>query len=305
MIDKWMQSRLGDTTYAKNGQEVRVNCPFCFARIGREDSGRHMYVSLTKPVAHCFRCSWKGHHVSLVMSVDGCSYVEAIRHMEQPPTNIGLFDALYSARGLVQAPAMEMRRPRGFVPMYDTSQECSQYEYCAVYNYLLSRNVPDVLLHENFGYVPGTQRAWILVDAGWWQGRLIVHGEPKYLSPPWPRGASLWNAKALDTFDDIVICEGVFSALAVGDNAIALCGKTMSDAQAARLVNANVSSYTLLLDSGAEESAYTMAKILTYTGFAGELSIQYMLEGDPADGTLGDKRLWSWEEEMRISMQSA
>jgi len=57
---KWLMSefdRVVDTT-----SDWRVDCPFCSIA----DTKQHMYVSKNKPVAHCFRCDWKGSHYSLV-----------------------------------------------------------------------------------------------------------------------------------------------------------------------------------------------------------------------------------------------
>jgi len=301
-MEKWVAARLGDILYAKQGQEMRVNCPFCFAKIGKNDTKHHLYISTVKPVAQCWRCGWTGHHISLIISVEGCTYAEALQYMEQPPTNAELFDRLYSPCGLVQSSDL-VDKPVGYVPMSYALSGNATMEYKAVHKYLLKRNVPLGMMVQHFGYVPGTHRAWILVDANWWQGRLIIPGEPKYISPPWPKGGSLWNSEALYMYSDVGICEGVFSAIAAGNNFVALCGKAMTNAQANRLVAARrVQSYTLMLDSGAEDSAYVMAKQLEYAGFRGDINIQRMISGDPADGVIGDRITWSWDVEMELAM---
>jgi hypothetical protein len=235
------------------------------------------------------------------MSVEGCGYGEALRYMMKPLVDIGKFDELYSPRGLVQTLEMTCR-PDGYKPFTSVLPRKAPVEYSAVYRYTLNRGVPKPILTRYFGYVPGTHRAWILVDENWWQGRLIIPGEPKYLSPPWPRGDSLWNAQALLMCEDVGICEGIFSAISAGDNYTALCGKTMTTAQAERLAGANnVRSYTIMLDEGAEKSAYTMARQLEYAGFDGDIRIQYMMSGDPADGVVGGSVAWSWGLELEAA----
>jgi len=302
MMMPWVERRLGGVV-ASTGRESRANCPFCYARVGSEDTKRHLYVSLQKPVAHCFRCGWKGHHVSLIMSVDGCSYTEALVLMEHVPSDICRFEQLHSPSGLVQGQTLAVE-PDGFLAFDGVSPH---REGRAVRRYLLKRNVSDRLIHSAFGWVPGTHRAWMLVDANWWQGRLIIRGEPKYISPPWPRGDSLWNAAALSkvTTRPLVICEGVFSAIAVGPRAIALCGKGCTDLQAERIVSSTRSgSIMVMLDADATSNAHAIADKLVEFGYTGSIRVQYMLSGDPAEGQVGKQIPWTWESKVLAGLQA-
>ena len=302
MIDQWLNSRFGQTRSASGGSEIRICCPFCKARVGRPDTGFHMYVNLERPVAHCFRCEWKGHHLSLVISVDGGSYAQALKSIEDAAPDVGLFEKLGSSRGLVQGHEMASM-PDGYKPLVVMSLKTSPIEdhqehpeATAAWRYLTKRNVPLDIITRCFGYVPGTMRVWILIDDNWWQGRLMVAGDPKYISPPWPKGDSLWNAQALGKYDDIVICEGVFSAIAVGDNAIALCGKTINAPQADRIVQAmgKHTSITIMMDADAIQNAHDAAEVLMRHGYEGGLEIRYMRSGDPADGVMGEKVAYDW-----------
>jgi len=307
----WLRSRFGDVKSAKNGKEMRVCCPFCRARVGRADTKYHLYVSAIKHVAHCFRCNWAGNWVGLIMSVDGCSYGEALTNIRQPRLDVNDYDDIekelrpHSPRGLVQANDI-ISAPEGYSPLtYKHNENSPEYrvEEQAVWRYLeCKRNVPRELIMSVFGWIPGTQRAWCLVDDGWWQGRLIVPGEPKYLSPPWPKGDSLWNAQALDRYDHVIVCEGIFSAIAMGKTAVALCGKTINDEQAARIANAAPSQLTVLLDADATSDIGAVVGKLLYVGYSGELYAQYMQEGDPADGVLGKRVEWSFEAEVATLM---
>lgn len=301
MIENWLRSRLENVSYG-NGQELRADCPFCFARTGREDTKRHLYISAAKPVAYCHRCSWKGHYIGLIMSVEGCTYQEALVYMEKPLISVKGFDKLYSPRGLVQGQVMASQ-PDGFIGMVDATNSADvSLEQQAIYRYVKKRKVPGYLM-EKFGYVLGTHRVWILIDANWWQGRLIIPGEPKYISPPWPIGDSLWNAKALREYKEVTICEGVFSAAAVGPFAAGLCAKTMTNLQAERLAGARrVDTYNILLDAGAEENAHVAADKLRYFGFNGNINIHYMKTGDPAGGIRGGSASWGWETAVRASL---
>jgi len=230
------------------------------------------------------------------MNVDGCTYSQALLQIGDSVPDIAKFSGLYSARGLVQSEQLSSE-PDGFMPLLGGKSVF--VEERAVRRYLLKkRKVPLSLVEEYFGWVPGSNRVWMLVDDNWWQGRLLTVGEPKYISPPWPRGDSLWNADALNG-NVVDVCEGVFSAIAVGLTAVALCAKTINDEQIKRTVQANPKSLCLRLDAGADGDAHVMAERFVRLGYRGALKIRYMQSGDPADGVPGPMVKWEWHTNVR------
>lgn len=296
MID-WLKS-LGDIDVVSDGHEIRVNCPFCSERNGTEDTKKHLYVSLDKPVANCKRCDWSGHYVSLVMSVEGCSYADALVYMETPLLDINKFKSLFSPRGLVCTDYM-ISQPNGFISFVDYVGTGSNREAEVAWRYLVkTRRIPENIVLDYWGYVPGSNRVYVLIDKAWWQGRLFVGGKPKYISPPWPKNDSLWNGGALHKYDTVAICEGVISAIFVGEHAIALCGKSATSEQIKRLACASAGNYVITLDSDAKEQPYVIAKALVLAGYRGTIQIQHMLFGDPADGMYGIVERYDWQSEL-------
>jgi hypothetical protein len=303
MIHEWLDAVLGDVIEASNGTELRVNCPFCSARVGKPDTKHHMYVSMYNPVAMCFRCTWQGNYISLIMSATGCSYAEALKQLEEPTPDIKKFDKLFSPSGLMAGPIMSSK-PLGFKHFTLLDQESTKEER-AVWNYLINRrHIPQAIVRRYMGWAPGTNRAWILVDSDFWQGRLIIPGEPKYISAPWPKGDSLWNPNALRD-KHIIICEGVFSAIAAGSHAIALCGKTITIPQAKRIVKAGPSSITIMLDHDAIQHSYTVAQTLEEQGYIGVMKIHELSQGDPTDGLDGRVVNFDWFAKARSSFSTA
>lgn len=285
MMREWLASVLGDVVDNSNGTEMLVNCPFCEARTGKPDTKHHMYISVDKPVAFCFKCGWQGNYISLIISVTGCSYAKALEQLESPTPNIGQFEKLFSPKGLIMGHKMSSH-PAGF-KAFASPDEDRPMEEKAVWNYLArKRHIPFALIIKYMGWVPGTHRAWILVDGDFWQGRSITSAEPKYISSPWPKGDAIWNPNALND-NHIYICEGVFSAIAVGSHAIALCGKTITEPQAKRIVKSRTSSITIMLDADAVDSAYNMAETLVKQGYGGRLMVHELERGDPTDGLIG------------------
>lgn len=323
-MEYWLEARFGDVGLTSDREDLRVNCPFCKARNGRADVKRHLYVSLVKPVAHCFRCSWKGHWLSLVMSVEGCSYADALGYMVAPSINVAEFDnpisRLYSPRGLINVKNV-VSMPDGF-RMLTLTRDGATLEGMAIYNYVRQRlygvsrkfGYHKQFITDIFGWIPGSNRVWILIDENWWQGRTIVNAEPKYLSPPWPIGDSLWNGGALkgwrrrkgmfESFNEIVICEGVFSAMHVGPNAVALCAKTSTVAQTKRIAGTRVQKIIIMLDADAADESYKLARDLVSAGYAGELVIHHLCKGDPCDGLKGDAVAYGFRSQLEHVFES-
>lgn len=295
-IERWADTRLGPGIVAGNGNEYRVNCPFCRARIGHDDEKYHLFISMVKPFAICFRCDWTGHYTQLVMSVEGCKYVEALSHIGNPLPSIKRFDELASPMGLAQV--QQTCAPPGFIPFTGHRTGSTEGDAALVYakKRLGIRYNSHPILIERFGYVPGTNRVWMLIDEWFWQGRSMTNGSDlKYISPPWPKGDSLWNADALDNYDDVIVCEGVFSAYHAGpDNALALCGKKATDMQIHRIVAKNPQSITIMLDAGAYLESLQLASDFTSVGYSGNLRIHSLYVGDPADGLAGDVEEYDW-----------
>lgn len=304
MIREWLETAVGDVTEASSGSELRVNCPFCEARIGRPDGKQHMYVSVHTPVAFCFRCGWQGNYVSLIISVSGCNYAEALKQLEAPTPNVSRFEKLFSPMGLVMGHSMSSRPP-GFRFFSNQDKVKPTREEKAAWAYLVyQRNIPCPIVRKYMGWAPGTNRAWILVDGDFWQGRSIVSCEPKYISSPWPKGDAIWNPNALND-NHVIICEGVFSAIAVGSHAIALCGKTITEPQAKRIAKASPSKLTIMLDADATQFSYDMAQTLTEHGYCGQMIIHELNNGDPTDGMDGKVVSYGWGALVRNRIQLA
>lgn len=304
MIDRWLEETIGNVIPASSGSELRVDCPFCEGRVGKPDNNHHMYVSQVKPVAFCFRCGWQGSHVSMVMAVEECGYGEALLRLDNPTPTVEKFGR-QPLTGMLTAVRNVMSQPEGF-RLIDCPPVGCPLEERAVWRYLhVRRGIAEAIIRRYMGWVPGTNRAWILVDQNWWQGRLIIPGQPKYLSPPWPKGDALWNGGALNRYRDIIIAEGVFSAMSAGQNAIALCGKTITEPQAMRIIRARPDRITVMLDADALNAAYDLASALVGYGYKGRLTIHQLAQGDPTDGLEGTTIPYGWATEARRRISAA
>jgi len=300
-IDVWMQNSIGQVDYTSDGSQARTICPFCYDRVGSEDTKGHLYVSLEKPVAICHRCEWTGTYLQLIMSVDHCTYTEAFRHIAEPVITVSGYDKILQPRQII-VPYKGVR-PDRFISFAESMPYDTNIESDVVWKYLVvTRRIPIDIVLDRCGYVPGSNRAWFLIDHNWWQGRSLIDAKPKYISPAWPREDALWNADALDRYTTVAVCEGVISAIAAGRNAVALCGKSMTEQQAQRLARSKVKKFIMMLDPDANDQNYVLCNKLAQAGYAGVLEIYHLVNGDPAEDMKGYAECIDWFSQARHRM---
>lgn len=109
----------------------------------------------------------------------------------------------------------------------------------------------------------------------YWQGRAIDQRRPKTINPRedegWPGKANvLWNVNNIKKGSHVVLCEGIFDALAcqrvLGRYATCLLGSTISREQVMLLKARQVSSVLVFMDGDANEKALDVAETLYHAG---------------------------------------
>jgi DNA primase len=111
------------------------------------------------------------------------------------------------------------------------------------------------------------------------------NGARKYLNPSRDEVGGIGKSELLFNYDRVsyapilTITEGVFDAIAVGTNAVALLGKTISDVQLALLENLRVRRIRVMLDEDARAECYTMVDQLNDAGFD---ATPALVDGDPS-----------------------
>ena len=82
----------------------------------------------------------------------------------------------------------------------------------------------------------------------------------KYKNPPVSKDVVVFENQ-IDFSEPIILCEGVFDAMAIRRNAIALLGKNIPSKLKVRLVEHNVKQVTIVLDEDAFKNALTLSLI--------------------------------------------
>ena len=270
------------------GTDLRVDCPFCSTRTGSDDIKQHLYVSLTKETCHCFRCDYSKSWIGLVMDETGLDYAHALGEIYAVPNPVN-FDRLKER--LKDEGEFEQEFPdlpldftllkRGIVKRIDTGTLIGRALW-----YLKKRGfTPEV--YEKYGIGVASSigyRVIIPIENNYWQARSIyTFLKPKYINPEGESRGVIFNSRALDIYDEVVVCEGAFSSMAVGDNSIALVGKNPTPEKLDRLRLSRVEHFIVTIEEGAQRSMVTLADALK--GFGKQVTVWLYDHGDPADST--------------------
>lgn len=297
-IEGWLHRHFADVKpYGNPVTDLRVNCPFCISRYGKHDQDHKLHVSLEKRVCHCFRCKYSRSWISLVMDATGVEYHHAIGELYSAP-RVKDFDTLSETvakvfscldeKGTLPTPIMLpnfVSLPDDFILLAEGGKKhCIDYLPARGMIYMRRRGFNERHWRRyGIGVAPSVgYRVIIPIEGDLWQARAIFHfTQPKYIHPSVPTAQYIFNWGALDLYDEVVICEGAFSAMAVGPNAIGLLRNKVTGEQLYRLTMSDVEKFVVALDSDAKVFAMDLAKVLSSAGKEVELWLYH--DGDPAD----------------------
>lgn len=293
--------------------DLRVPCPFCEARIGHEDGDHHLYISIVKNAVHCFRCEYSASHVGLIMDIDACSYGHAAAQVYRSTSVLasqldelcqrGLWEDDVDAVSATRVAIDDM--PSEFIPFTEALKVTSGYiskacDLCC--KYLRQRGILDEAIYYGLGmwnHAAGYGLIVIPIERGFWQERSVFPRKPKYMSPKMPKEDRLFNWRALDLYDSVIITEGALSAMSIsGRNAVALIGKDATEEQIARLIKAKPTHYIVALDADATSNALKLADRLYRAGKA--VNIRQYAYGDPNSCNKYHDMVYGWS--TRIAM---
>lgn len=299
-IEDFLRRNFDEVIIYKSGTDLRVNCPFCATNTGSEDLGQRLYVSQVKETCHCFRCEYSNSWIGLIMDVTGMDYVHALGEVYSAPNPVRLDDLRKALRSRKDFHVEFATLPHDFRLLSGPERSPLQV---AAKNYLRKRGFGMDYWHkynlgvaESLGY-----RVIIPIEDGYWQARAIFKFlQPKYVNPGTESRNVLFNADALISYDEVVICEGAFSSMAVGDNSIALIGKTATDGKVQRLRKSKVRHFIITIEPGAGRAMVTLADALK--GYGKAVTVWQYEDGDPADSTKFTEKSYDLRTKLKILM---
>jgi hypothetical protein len=283
---------LGKPKSAPNGEE-RYCCPFCLRNVGKVDHDYHLYVNRSV-VEHgirgwftCKRCGVKGPAHKLFgdnsqVEIPASKWSEFIH-----ATKFGKPTA-HETR------AKEVGLPKDYEPVFQGTR---------AYDYLRERGITDhQISYYKIGFGSADLRKLDREEqnkfagsgriifpnydesgkVNYWVARTYVNHKVRYKNPRnTDAGKVIYNLANAVQYEEVVITEGVISAIRAGKNAVATFGKNVTDAQVSLLVESAFSRYVVALDGDAGREAVQLARQLTRRNCDVRL-VKFAYHEDPA-----------------------
>lgn len=251
---------------ASGGNRVRINCQFCTKRGKQEDSKQHLYISLHQDFFMCYRCGKKGKYRD----------IERVYNITLP------FKQGLSVPQTLPEPTRFYDPEIIALPPHQSVFENDMFSQSA-HKYLNDRGIDDVTIKKySISLVTeGDEKGRILIPLLYkgkpiaYQTRQFFFDGIKYLTSG-ERG--IFN---LDCgYASVVLVEGPFDAIRVGDYAVCGMGTNLSGKQM-ELLSMFFKEITILYDS--DISGYQLVDLgerLVQKGL--EVYIARLQEGDPS-----------------------
>lgn len=273
-------SHLGHPLHG-GGAEMRFNSPFkerFRKHPGKADSDHSMTVNFQRRKFMC--------HKSGVAGSLSYLFVLLGEILSDTPPEVPEWDRLKAKiknLGKLQKEDFNAELPEWYGPIVRGG---------AVHRYLARRGVTDDDIdYYRLGQGEEEFASWVVIPSfdreghcEYWVSRRIWNGKgPKYRNPTTPRRYHVgFLYQAVKNSTTVVMCEGVFSALAAGRDAVATYGKYVAETQLAKMRSAGVTGVVVALDGDAWKETVDTAERCYKMGFA-TWALPMPLEYDPAD----------------------
>lgn len=273
--------------------EIRFLCPFCAERKGSKDTKHHMYINFRKEKWICFRCGAKG-AIKYLLEKLGIAVDEDSR----APTSLDELNQLIAGLEVSRLIVTDGGAKHSLQYPCDTKQIAPGTDAWSYLKNIRKYSTDQIERMANdykmvTGYHVKDNRIFIPTfdeydDMVYWVARACLNRDsrlPKYVNPENTAEVSksavfnLYRAASLN--QAIVVCEGVFSAIACGDMGVAVFGKTATPDQVSVLCSVGISDYIVCLDSDALKEAYDLASAIQ--GHGKNVSVAHLPDGEDPD----------------------
>lgn len=224
---------------------VRTHCPFC-----DDEKTGHFYIHLPKRWVYCQKCKYDPKWLpQFLADMEGISVHQAVERLTDEAISFGdkkkvseIVDQLYENEDMKESFTYEsMTLDSSFIPIFETSGIPIVDRYIDVaLQYLRERGLSDFQIKKyDIRYCYSGRYSGRIIVPCYYQGDLVTfvgrdlmgQSPQKYLNPTSNRqGDFLFNYDGVKE-STVVVAEGVFDAIAIGDCAVASFGKSLSQRQ--------------------------------------------------------------------------
>lgn len=231
-------------------REYYWKCPFC------HHTKPKLAINLDKGAWHCWVCNVSGNKIVNLLKKLNCS-------QQQIRDAADLLDEYVPSTQNNAVPSLIL--PSEYYPLYEPR---STIDYKHAIKYVLNRGVtPSDILRYQIGYCPTGQYANRIIipsydsdnKLNYFVGRSIYNDSTmKYKNPPISKNIICFE-NSINWKYPIVLCEGVYDAIAIKRNAVPLLGKRVPTMLLEKIIRENVRDIYLALDNDAiRDAIYAM-----------------------------------------------
>jgi DNA primase len=280
-LNTLLEKVLGTSYQMKNGENA-YHCPFC------NHHKKKLQINVETQKWHCWVCNMGGYKIGILL-----------RKLNAPKNIISeVLKILGDYRGVSkdkeEVTKYDVSLPQCYKPLWKKLEDPL---YKNAIHYLRGRGIGSVdILRYSIGFCSsGGYSNRIIIPSYDKDGKLnyflardmFPNSKFKYKNPPMSKdmiGFEMyinWN-------EPIVLCEGVFDAIAIRNNAIPLLGKFLSKTLLKKLAEKQPKRIYVALDTDAKKDAIKLVKFLMDSGIN-----TYLLEMNGKDPSeIGFKQFW-------------
>lgn len=262
---------IGTKGSISKNNELMYHCPFC------NHHKKKLQINVKTQQWHCWVCDAKGKFIyTLVRKLNASKSV--IQELNQIYNNTKFFSN--------KKEDIVVKLPEEFKSL--AGEEGSIF-FLHAKKYLLTRGITEAdIIKYNIGYCSeGEYKNRVIVPSydsnrilNYFVARSFYDSPLKYKNPPAPKNAVLFDLY-INWNMPIILCEGVFDAIAIKRNAIPLLGKTVQDTLLKKIINKRVDEVIVILDADAKNTMITVCdKLMKHNINVFRVMLD---EGDPSD----------------------
>lgn len=271
----------GEEYETRSGQ-FRINCfdPSC------GDEKGNLEISLEKGIFHCWKCHYSGNIRKLFKD-----YLGHVPPMDEFVSDSDLRDYQIDFNKNIEKRPEFVGLPKEFCPLWERDRKLSIIGQRAL-QYALSRMTMEEIDYYKVGYCGLGDYRWRIVipcfedgKVAYWSARAIYKNlQPTYRNPDKKifvggKEDVVFNIDGARRIGRAVICEGVFDAIKVGEDGVAIFGTFLHEVQFQKLVD--IPEVYVMLDEDAKVPAARVAN--NFYEYGKPVKIVFLPKGDPDD----------------------
>lgn len=274
-----LQQLLGNYIHQKD--EYLFHCPFC------HHPKKKLSINIASNKWKCWVCNSRGGHI-----------IWLLKKLNLPQEIIAQVKEILGETDFKQYRQTEsvvvLQLPPEYKPLWKPEKT---YQYLHAVTYLKHRGITsEDILRYRMGYCDsGTYKDRIIVPSydahqqlNYFTARSYYEGSMKYKNPPISKNIVCFE-NMVDWSEPVILCEGMFDAIALRRNAIPLLGKTLPKTLEKALLQHKTTEVIIFLDEDARNDALKLERKIKQYG----INTKLVLTEQKDASEMGFTQSWS------------